>query len=485
VGLSIISWVLNFLSLNVFYGKPTRLLVFLAVFLFFISCGGGGNSDSGGHRASMPTTYLANFYDENLDLINSVEVDIANPELNITKAKDDAGISSLYTASSLIPVLNETIILTNDINFYTVSNVVEISSQIELNTLRDNLSGKYILINDINLIAGEAGFHESEGWKPIGNSSDSFKGILNGNSHKITNLWINSPNSYVGLFGRISNAAIKNIGVETEENRNISGNSYVGGIAGWVESNSIISNSYSAGNINGSYYVGGIAGFVMINSTITNSYFSGDISGNQGIGGIAGFVINNSAVTNSCYMRGGGGVISGKNQYVGGITGAVEINSIIANSYSAGSINGYNLVGGIAGYATLNSTISNSYAKGDVNGREKYVGGIAGEIDKGNTVKNSAAVNPSVIGIRNVNRIAEFISGSTALNNFANSAIKINGAISADSDNNGIGKSLADFKAKSTYETDLGWSFGDNDTSPWKIDENKNNGLPYLYWQEL
>jgi hypothetical protein len=31
----------------------------------------------------------------------------------------------------------------------------------------------------------------------------------------------------------------------------------------------------------------------------------------------------------------------------------------------------------------------------------------------------------------------------------------------------------------------LGWSFGDNDDNPWQWDANKNNGLSYLYWQEL
>ncbi|MDR1460251.1 MAG: hypothetical protein LBI78_01210 [Campylobacteraceae bacterium] len=46
---------------------------------------------------------------------------------------------------------------------------------------------------------------------------------------------------------------------------------------------------------------------------------------------------------------------------------------------------------------------------------------------------------------------------------------------------NGESKSEAELKSQLVYEN-LGWSFGNNDTSPWKIDEG--NGYPYLYWQE-
>jgi hypothetical protein len=59
--------------------------------------------------------------------------------------------------------------------------------------------------------------------------------------------------------------------------------------------------------------------------------------------------------------------------------------------------------------------------------------------------------------------------------------------------NGGTLKTEIELKTQSTYSDTingdglggLGWSFGDNDTSPWKHDDSKNNGLPYLYWQEL
>jgi hypothetical protein len=61
----------------------------------------------------------------------------------------------------------------------------------------------------------------------------------------------------------------------------------------------------------------------------------------------------------------------------------------------------------------------------------------------------------------------------------------------AEDDSNGISKSIEQFTAtqetysNSTTNGGLGWSFGDDDGNPWKIDTDKNNGPPYLYWQEL
>ena len=53
----------------------------------------------------------------------------------------------------------------------------------ELQAMKDNLSGKYILMNDIDL----SGYD----WEAIGNRSTKFTGELNGNGYVIKNLTIN------------------------------------------------------------------------------------------------------------------------------------------------------------------------------------------------------------------------------------------------------------------------------------------------------
>jgi hypothetical protein len=61
---------------------------------------------------------------------------------------------------------------------------------------------------------------------------------------------------------------------------------------------------------------------------------------------------------------------------------------------------------------------------------------------------------------------------------------------SSDTKYHGTDKTQIELKTRSTYENDeasggLGWKFGDDDDNPWKIDPNKNNGYPYLYWQDM
>jgi hypothetical protein len=83
------------------------------------------------------------------------------------------------------------------------------------------------------------------------------------------------------------------------------------------------------------------------------------------------------------------------------------------------------------------------------------------------------------------------INGGTVSNNFALNSMSI--TIDGSNGNAGANKTITQLKTKATYNSTingdgnggLGWKFGDNDTNPWKIDANKNNGYPYLYWQNL
>jgi hypothetical protein len=339
--------------------------------------------------------------DDNLDVIDSVSKPGEN--YNITDIANGLGISPIYAANGVAVAGNlayENYSLTKNVYFYLSSDVQEITDQADLNAVRDNLGGKYILLNDIELNAtdGAAGF-DAEGWQPIGDFDNSFTGIFNGNNHKITNIWADRATRFVGFFGAIKNAQIKNLGIEIEEGKEIkSNNEYVGGITGYMR-DSAIANSYSIGDISGTYNVGGIAGDVYY-SNITSSYSSGNIYGNN-----------------------------------------------------------------------------------------NFVGGIAGYIDD-SSITNNAAINLFVTGNPSenfVNRIVGQITSGTATNNFALDEMEVKGAVygGAEDDSNGISKTINDFKDKSTYETDLGWDFGNDDTHPWEINPDKNNGLPYFYWQNL
>ncbi|MDR2099380.1 MAG: hypothetical protein LBP40_00960 [Campylobacteraceae bacterium] len=429
----------NFTALNLFkfkvffsLSKPIKLLIFFFVLSLFIGCGGSGSTASS-------AVYSVNFYDNNLDFIKTVNVSAGTDFADI----EGLSIASWYAAGESLPVTNPKI--TADINFYAVSNVREIRTDIELNDIREdlngtNLTGNYILMNDIVLTS--AVLDETAGWEPIAGGGDAvvdkFVGIFNGGGHKITGLYINSTKLYVGLFGFVHEADIKNLGVELER-RGIIANistpaiAYAGGIAGYVENGSIV-NSYLKGDITTSMvgdfwnyaetstggiagyikgdiidsysnaeitasitrccvaYAGGIAGY--INGTINAAHSTGNITSNSSNGATAGGIaghISNGAITNS-YSTGSvsafGGL--GSEAVSGGIAGAVSIGNV-TNSYSSGNVFafegdiGSSFSGGIAGFIK-NGTITNSYSTGNITINNGYcnlgfgcgAGGIAG-----------------------------------------------------------------------------------------------------------
>ncbi|MDR3177790.1 MAG: hypothetical protein LBT96_02280 [Campylobacteraceae bacterium] len=324
---------------------------------------------------------------------------------------------------------------------------------------------------------------------------------------------ISGNSSVGGIAGAIAIGSITN----SYSMGNINGNERIGGIAGDVYENSDIINSYSNGSISGNNSVGGIAGYAS-QSDITNSHSVGHVSGDKRVGGIVGFIMNNRDITNS-YSAGN---ISG-NRGVGGIAGDVMSNRNIANSYSTGNISGNSEVGGIAGRFG-DGNITNSYSTGDISGNES-IGGIAGDIATGNiansystgnisgddmvggiagylyysSAQNNAAINPSVTGTSNVNRVIGYIDTTygpiTISNNFA--LYTMSGGISGSFDHSninryGISKSDIDLKFQITYSDTvngngfggLGWKFGDDDDNPWVQDAFSDYPYPTLYWQK-
>ena len=169
-------------------------------------------------------------------------------------------------------------------SYGTPSNPYIITNVIELQAMNNDLIGYYELGNDIDA-SSTSGWNGGAGFVPIGNSSNPFTGNFNGKNYTITNLYINRPSTnYVGLFGKVDSAlSINNVGLVNE---NITGNTYVGGIIGYAQSN-IISSVYSTGKVSGIYNVGGIIGFSRF-ANVINSYSMCNIQGTYLLGGLIG-----------------------------------------------------------------------------------------------------------------------------------------------------------------------------------------------------
>ncbi|TET41126.1 MAG: hypothetical protein E3J60_05280, partial [Dehalococcoidia bacterium] len=129
---------------------------------------------------------------------------------------------------------------------------LEIRTWYDLDDIRNNLSGHYILMNDLD--STTAGYdelasptaNEGEGWQPIiGAGGDPpFTGIFDGQGYEIRDLFINLPGKgYVGLFSVVGEEGrVGNIGVV---NADVTSTAYIGGLVG--VNGGTVSNSYSTG----------------------------------------------------------------------------------------------------------------------------------------------------------------------------------------------------------------------------------------------
>jgi hypothetical protein len=207
-------------------------------------------------------------------------------------------------------------------------------------------------------------------WLPIADEATVFSGIFDGRGHRIKGLTIEGGSlQYVGFFGRVS-GTIRNLGISAHVN----GGSYAGGLVGHLMGGSII-NSYSQGTVTsgntgygGVSVAGGLAGVAYDHSSIIRSSSSavvksGDAS-NQYAGGLIGSQgagsISDSYATGTVTNSGGDHFFFG-----GGLAGHL-IYGTIANSYSStaimqsGSVT-YYTVGGFIGIVTYSSIDASYY----------------------------------------------------------------------------------------------------------------------------
>jgi len=403
-------------------------------------------------------------------------------------------------------------------NFESLSTVIEIWTPADMNNVRNNLSGNYILAADISLSS-------YSNWTPIGSDDDPFTGKINGNGKKISGLKINSATAAdAGLFGYVEGGEIIDftlVGVD------IDGGGYTGAIAGVIDggtitgcsvsgiiassssdfsssggivgsawNDSVITDCHSAGEITASHDAGGIAGSVY-NSRIINSSSSGDIvSSSDSVnstgmsGGIAGYAEDSHILSS---FSSGKVVSSAYVSAAGGIAGGLTYYSVISNSYSTGDVEsssdsnepGGSVSGGIAGYVWY-GTITDSYSAENIISSGSFSGGIAGSSEGDDTIVNSVAINSKINAAHYAGRIIGYIyfpASSEISDNFAWEGMTADGIASfnhADIQLHGIDKAKADLKLQPTYSDELGWRFGSGDTTPWQMPAG---GYPILYWQ--
>ena len=255
----------------------------------------------------------------------------------------------------------------------------------------------YVLANDIDATSTATWNFDTQsgtffGFAPVGDNFTfpySFSGQFDGQNHTISNLTINRPlENDVGLFGYMGLGAFaSNVDLL---NVNITGNTSVGGLAGYINNGSISNSHVSGGTVTGmGNDVGGLigrgysAGFIGYNSVVglvvsggtvvagTGNYVGGLIGYDSGEGVFQSNTVTNTTVNGNNYVGGLAGMINAPTTCCGVIAGYSDNNHVIA-SFVNGGID----VGGLVGWNGV--PISNSYVSGGTVNGSSSVGGLVG-----------------------------------------------------------------------------------------------------------
>lgn len=217
---------------------------------------------------------------------------------------------------------------------------VKIHTVSDLQNIASDLSGFYVLMNDLDL--------KNEDWTPIGTEEEPFTGTFNGNGHLIEGLKIEGDENCQGLFGMTYLASISNLAVSGS----VQGNASVGGIVG-TASDTTIDYCVTVVSVNGVDRVGGMIGLAD-RCRISYCMNSGPVSGSRRCcGGIVGDLYSDNDMDHCLNL----GDISGGTDLTGSITGG-STESSVTSCVNAGAVTCQGgrvgaIAGDNAGYAGL------------------------------------------------------------------------------------------------------------------------------------
>ena len=291
----------------------------------------------------------------------------------------DIEVRDTSSMSKLSVISEDTDISSGEYSINSAADLAKLATMVNSGRIT---GGEFVLSSDIDL----SDYQSGEGWNPIGNADNHFKGTFDGNGFKISNLKINRQNAdsdKQGLFGTTAEGSeIKNVGVIDSD---INVNSRTGALVGCNASN--ISNCYSTGKIEGSNRLGGLIGTAGGTVyTVDSCYSTCNIIGSDGdCGGLIGITASNVTIKN-CYAT--GDVLG--TECVGGLIGYANDGTDVKNNYATGNVSGNSYLGGLIGWTNDGINVKNNYATGDVSGT-KYLGGLIGVAYTGNNVTNNFA----------------------------------------------------------------------------------------------
>ena len=261
---------------------------------------------------------------------------------------------------------------------------IKIYTIADLYNIRNNMSGNFILMNDIDASedTAEGGDYDyaGKGWDPIGSggnySANYFTGVFDGNGHKIKGLRINVSDYETGYFGLFASneGEIKNIDVEINMTVSKVRTIYAGIICA-VNNGTIIGCKTSGGldlsaaqSGDGTHYAciysGGIAG--QSSNNISNSSNSATINNSATVG----FNLTSQPRFSVC----SGGIVGANYASISQCYNLGNVKFDYSDKfYESGSDSN---LGGIAYSNSGAASINNCYNCGDISTKKGTVAGI-------------------------------------------------------------------------------------------------------------
>ena len=247
-----------------------------------------------------------------------------------------------------------------------------ISTFSDLQNIRDNLSGNYVLVNDIDCT--------NKVFVPL--PIINREGSLDGNNFKLLNFTTQASSIFdsTGLYSEINNPEykVKNLHFI---NVNIIGEYKTGALVGCLKNGMVENVTVNGGLVSGKATIGGVVG-ENIKGTIMGCSSNANVVGVfDTCGGFIGKSI--SGTIKKCFSTGN---VSLKYGWAGGFVGrftAPNPEDLIEECFATGLVtsNFGNYIGGFAGCLDFKGNIKNCFARGNVVGH-MYLGGFIGGLLK-------------------------------------------------------------------------------------------------------
>lgn len=301
-------------------------------------------------------------------------------------------------------------------NPWTINNFGEMMAFAYYVNAGNDLAGENVKLNaDIDGYSLPIGYTD-----PVSGVTKVFKGNFDGNGKtiKLSILGKNAINSNkVALFGILRDGAtIKNLTVEGT----IAAADTVGGVAALVECTTspvVFEGVTSKVDVSGDSFVGGVAGYVDGKVVVTDVKAAGTIE-NKGsyTGGVFGYAVSASGKESEFSGLDVNSKVTG-DKYAGGVIGRGDYLSI-ADSKVAGSVTGLDDVGGFVGFSKY-ATVSDSDNKASVTSTTKSLLS-AFILPAGSAIGTGSAADGGVGGIFGFaqNGSVQFCSNSGAITGF-------------------------------------------------------------------